>query len=140
MFLKSAAILFICGFLCSTAICQEPKVEALPAPPPAKLVFYRVTGYPGHLLHASIKIDGGKAVHKIADYHSWTTEVPAGPHLIYIYGDDERYGRTYTLEGGKTYYFRVVDIPPSMTSGMHFRVLKVTDDIADAEMTGLEAD
>jgi hypothetical protein len=44
------------------------------------------------------------------------------------------------LEGGKTYYFRVDAIPPSMTKGIRFRVIKVPADLADAEMTGLDAD
>jgi hypothetical protein len=137
MIKKFGAILFMCGFLCSIAVCQDQKEQVLPASR-AKLVFYRVTGFPGRDVHASIKIDGEQPVHKISNLHSWATDIAVGPHLIF--GDDQRYGRTYMLEGGKTYYFRVDAIPPSMTKGIRFRVIKVPADLADAEMTGLDAD
>lgn len=137
MILKTAAVLFFCGFLCSVSLCQEQKVDALPAAPPAKLVFYRATGYSGGGLHASIKIDSEKPIHKIANNHTWATELPSGPH--FFSGDDKQYGRTYVLESGKTYYFRV-DMLAADPWTKHFRVLNVPADIADAEMTGLRAE
>lgn len=133
---RSAAILLICGFLSSSAFCQEQKVEAPPAPPSAKLVFYRATGYVGHILHASIKIDSEKAIHKIHDNHTWATELPAGPH--FVSGDDKLYGRAYVLEDGKTYYFRVEAIQGK--NQLKFRVLSVSSEIADTEMVGLQAE
>jgi hypothetical protein len=132
MFLKPAAIILL---MCSFAFCQETKADAPPTPQ-AKLVFYRITGYAGSALHASIKIDGDEPVHKIENSHTWSTEVPAGSH--FIFGDDKRYGRSYTLVSGKTYHFRVDAI---MTPNrVRFRVLKVADDVADAEAWGLEAE
>jgi hypothetical protein len=90
-------------------------------------------------VHASIKIDSDEPVHKIENDHMWTTALPAGSH--FIFSDDKRYGRDYSLEAGKTYYFRVVPIMSSnsvMNSRVRFRVLKVSDDVADAELWGLE--
>jgi hypothetical protein len=138
MILRSVAILVIWGFLCSTTVCQEQKVEALPAAPPAKLVFYRTTGFLGTGVNVSIKIDSEKPIHKIPNNRTWATELPAGPH--FFCSDDKQYGRTYTLEGGKTYYFRVDMLAPSMTGRGHFRVSNVPADLADADMTGLEAE
>jgi len=68
MIKKFGAILFMCGFLCSIAVCQDQKEQVLPASR-AKLVFYRVTGFPGRDVHASIKIDGEQPVHKISNLH-----------------------------------------------------------------------
>jgi hypothetical protein len=136
MILKFVATLLICGFLCPIAFCQEQKVEATSAAPSAKLVFYRATGYVGHILHASIKIDSDKAIHKIHDNHTWSTELPAGSH--FVSGDDRVYGRTYVFENGKTYYFRVEAIQGK--NQLKFRVLSVSPEIADAEMVGLQAE
>jgi hypothetical protein len=135
MILRLAAIVLL---LCSIGFCQEQKASTAPAPQ-AKVVFYRATGVAGNMLHASIKIDGDEPTHKIENSHMWKTELPAGSH--FIFSDDKRYGRDYVLEAGRTYYFRVVPIMSSnsvMNGRVRFRVLKVADDVADAETWGLE--
>ena len=136
MFLRFAAtLLFAVSLCCSTSFCQEQK-EDLTIARPAKLVFYRATGCVGHILHASIKIDGEKAIHKIHDNHTWSTELPAGLH--FVSGDDHVYGKTFVLEDGKTYYFRVEAIQGK--NQLKFRVLSVSPEIADSEMAGLQAE
>lgn len=135
MILRIAATFFICSILCANASSQERKVGVLPTAP-AKLVFYRATGYAGHSMHASIKIDSEKASHKVSDNRTWTTELPAGAH--FVCGDDKQYGRTYELEGGKTYYFRIEAIMGE--NQLKFRVLRVSADTADTEMTGLQVE
>jgi len=137
MTMRLAAIVFL---LCSFAFCQEQKASPAPATQ-AKVVFYRVTGNVLLLVHASIKIDSDEPVHKIGNDHMWTTTIPAGSH--FIFSDDKHYGRDYVLEAGRTYYFRVVPIMSGnsvMNSRVRFRVLKVADDVADAETWGLEAE
>lgn len=107
---------------------------------PAKLVFYRATGVFGNSLHASIKIDGDKPVHKLPNNHFWVTEAAPGEHTIY--GDQDEFSRTYRLESGKTYYFRVDGSFPyrtlSLRARARFRMVLVPADTADGELTGLK--
>jgi hypothetical protein len=107
---------------------------------PANIVFYRDTRYAGNSLHASIKIDGDKTTHRLPNNRFWTTELPAGEH--HIYGDEDQFGRTYRLDGGKTYYFRVETsfTGHTLTGRLRFRVVPVAAEIADGEMTGLKPD
>ena len=133
MFVRSSAVLLIYSLLCSVAFCQEQKIEP-PSASQAKVMFYRATGYAGHMLHASIKIDSEKNVHKVPDNHIWVTELFPGSH--FISGDDKRYGMSYPLEGGKTYYFRIEAIQGK--TQLKFRVLSVSAETADTEMRGLQ--
>jgi len=101
-------------------------------------VFYRASGHAGGLVRASIKIDGNKPIHKISNNHTWSTEYPAGAH--FFSAEDKQFGRTYVLESGKTYYFRVDMLAPTWTQNGHFRVLNVSAELADVDMTGLKAE
>ena len=107
---------------------------------PAKLVFYRAGTTKIEVnSRGSIKIDGDTPVHKLPINHLWRTDIPAGEH--FLYGDEKRYGRTYTFEGGKTYYFRAEYIvTTSFLKSDTFRLVAVPADIAEGEMVGLKQD
>jgi hypothetical protein len=91
-------------------------------------------------LHASIRIDGDTAIHKLPSGRYWETELAPGEHRIY--SDLERYGRTYRLEAGQVYYFRVEfrTNPPATFGKLRFQVVPVESSIATDEMSPLKAD
>src|SRR5947208_6754370 len=75
------------------------------APESAHCIFYRESALTGKALHASISIDSESAAHKLPSGRYWETTIAPGQH--FIYSDLDRYGRTYQLEAGHDYYFRV---------------------------------
>ena len=105
-----------------------------------RCVFYRESALAGKALHATIRIDGDAAAHKLGSGRYWETELAPGEHRIY--SDLERYGRTYQLEAGQTYYFRVEfrTNPPVTFGKMRFQIVPIETSIATAEMTPLKAD
>lgn len=107
---------------------------------PATLVFYRAgTSKVEETSRGSIKIDSDTAVHKLKINHVWRTDIPAGEH--FLYGDEKRYGKKYTLEAGKTYYFRAEYlVTTSFLKSDTFRLVAVPAAIAEGEMTRLKED
>jgi hypothetical protein len=108
--------------------------------PDAHCVFYRESALAGKALHASIRIDGDKAEHKLGSGRYWETELAPGDHRIY--SDLERYGRTYRLDAGQTYYFRVEfrTNPPAAFGKLRFQIVPIETSIATDEMSPLKAD
>lgn len=108
--------------------------------PDAHCVFYRESAVAGKALHASIRIDGDKAEHKLGSGRYWETELAPGDHRIY--SDLERYGRTYRLDAGQTYYFRVEfrTNPPAAFGKLRFQIVPTEPSVATDEMSPLKAD
>jgi hypothetical protein len=106
----------------------------------AHCIFYREGAFTGKALHASIRIDSDAPKHKLPSGRYWATDLTPGEHLIY--SDLDRYGRTYQLESGKTYYFRVEFRlnPPTAFGKMRFQIVPVEAEIATGEMTALKPD
>lgn len=113
---------------------------AAQSPQDARCVFYRESALTGKALHASIRIDGDEAAHKLPAGRYWETELPAGEH--HIYADQDRYGRTYRLDPGQTYYFRVEfrTNPPAAFGKLRFQVVPIEPAIATSEMSPLKVD
>jgi hypothetical protein len=91
-------------------------------------------------LHASIRIDGDTPTHKLGSGRYWETVLAPGDHRIY--SDLGRYGRSYRLEAGQVYYFRVEfrTNPPVAFGKLRFQVVPVETSIATDEMSPLKAD
>jgi hypothetical protein len=106
----------------------------------AHCVFYRESAISGKGLHASIRVDSDDPIHKLPSGRYWETELPSGEHRIYA--DLERYGRTYKLDAGQTYYFRVEFRmnPPTVFGKYRFQIVPIETAVATSEMSPLKAD
>jgi hypothetical protein len=110
------------------------------SPQGAHCFFYREPALTGKALHASIRIDSDTPAHKLPSGRYWETELAPGGHRIY--SDLERYGRTYQLDAGQTYYFRVEyrTNPPAAFGKLRFQIVPIEPAIANGEMSPLKAD
>lgn len=104
------------------------------------VVFYRERAFTGKFLHANIRTDGKTPQHKLPAGKYWGTDLAPGEHRIY--SDLERYSRSYRLEPGQTYYFRVEFRlnPPTAYGKLRFQIVPIEHEIATSEMAGFKAD
>jgi hypothetical protein len=110
-------------------------------PPPAHCVFYRESGFSGSGLHASIRVDGARPLHKLGAGRYWPVDLPPGEHLIYA--DRLQHAHTYQLAPGATYYFRVefhYGPPPTPFGKLVFQIVAVDLDTATHEMQPLRTE
>ena len=85
-------------------------------------------------MRASIRIDGERAQQKLAANHYLIVEMPPGERLIY--GDKKGEAKTYRIEAGKTYYFRIE--PRWALVRARFVVFPIPPEIAKPELAVLE--
>jgi hypothetical protein len=106
----------------------------------AQCIFYREGAFTGTALHASIRIDGKSPRRKLGSGRYWATELLPGQHRMY--SDLERYARSYQLEAGRTYYFRVELRlnPPTMFGKLRFQIVPIEAEVATSEMAALKPD
>lgn len=123
--MKNIAILFLLLSGCVAALAQESGM--------ATVYFYRYRQMQGSLLRPSVYCDDVPLA-RVVNGRQFSVKVPAGRHVFTA--EDRQAGATFTLEAGKTYYFRT-DLQMGFFKG-HFRLSLIPAEQGQFDITNLK--